>query len=110
MSETQVTTAFKAHRHTRQAISLRGLRAQVKRADGVNAKIAVFLTKRRRVNVVGLCVCDPCLCRIPCRTEAGGEGTISWIALTFLQWSCCPSSWSGRTCRLRRAISIAAHL
>jgi hypothetical protein len=85
MSDTQIPKAFKAHLHTRQAISLRGLRAQIKRADGINAKIAVFLT-----NVVGSMWCAYAFAIIaiiglPAALKPGGEGIISWIAQTFLQ-------------------------
>ncbi len=85
ISNTQITKAFKTHQHTRQAISLRGLRAQVKRADGINAKIAVFLT-----NVVGSMWCAYAfailaLIGLPAALKPGGEGIISWIAQTFLQ-------------------------
>jgi hypothetical protein len=85
VGNTQITEAFKAHLHTRQAISLRGLRAQVKRADGINAKIAVFLT-----NVVGSMWCAYAFAilafiGLPAALKPGGEGIISWIAQTFLQ-------------------------
>ena len=85
MSDTQIAKAFKAHQHTRQAIGLRGLRAQVKRADGINAKIAVFLT-----NVVGSMWCAYAFAilafiGLPAALKPGGEGIISWIAQTFLQ-------------------------
>ncbi len=85
ISNTQITKAFKAHQRTREAISLRGLRVQVKRADGINAKIAVFLT-----NVVGSMWCAYAfailaLIGLPAALKPGGEGIISWIAQTFLQ-------------------------
>src|ERR1700688_5314614 len=85
MSDTQVPKAFKAHLHTRQAISLKGLRTQVKRADGINAKIAVFLT-----NVVGSMWCAYAfailaLIGLGPALKPGGEGLIAWIAQTFLQ-------------------------
>ena len=104
MSDTQVTTAFKAHQHTRQAISLRGLRAQVWRADGVNAKIAVFLT-----NVVGSMWCAYAFAilafvGLPAALKPGGEGIISWIAQTFLQLvllSGCPAHGLARILLLR---------
>jgi hypothetical protein len=71
--------------HIRQAISLKGLREQVKRADGVNAKFAVFLT-----NIVGSMWCAYVFAVIaffglPAALKPGGEGIISWIAQTFLQ-------------------------
>jgi len=73
------------HHHIAQAISIRGLRAEVKRADGVNAKIAVFLT-----NIVGSMWCAyvfavVALIGLPPALKPGGEGIIAWIAQTFLQ-------------------------
>src|ERR1700733_9623566 len=51
-SDVQLARPVKTRRHIGQAISLRGLRSDVQRADGVNAKIAVFLT-----NIVGSMWC-----------------------------------------------------
>jgi hypothetical protein len=61
------------------------LRAEVGRADGVNAKIAVFLT-----NIVGSMWCAYvfaviALIGLPPALKPGGEGIIAWIAQTFLQ-------------------------
>ena len=85
MVDAQLTNVFKARQRTRQAISLRGLRDEVKRADGINAKIAVFLT-----NVVGSMWCAYAFAilafiGLPAALNPGGEGIISWIAQTFLQ-------------------------
>jgi hypothetical protein len=52
MSDIQIARPVKTRRHIGQAISLRGLRADMARADGINAKIAVFLT-----NIVGSMWC-----------------------------------------------------
>jgi hypothetical protein len=75
----------KTHRHTREAISLHGLRDDIKRVDGINAKVAVFLT-----NIVGSMWCAYIFAVIaflglPAALKPGGEGIISWIAQTFLQ-------------------------
>jgi hypothetical protein len=75
----------KARHHIGEAISLRGLGVEVKRADGINAKIAVFLT-----NIVGSMWCAYVFAIIafiglPAALKPGGEGIISWIAQTFLQ-------------------------
>jgi hypothetical protein len=75
----------KTHHHIGQAISIRGLRAEVARADGINAKIAVFLT-----NIVGSMWCAYvfaviALIGLPPALKPGGEGIIAWIAQTFLQ-------------------------
>ena len=81
----QIAMPVKARHHIGEAISVRGLRAEVKRADGVNAKIAVFLT-----NVVGSMWCAYVFAIIafiglPAALRPGGEGIIAWIAQTFLQ-------------------------
>ena len=75
----------KARRHIGEAISLRGLGTEVKRVDGINAKIAVFLT-----DIVGSMWCAYVFAIIafiglPAALKPGGEGIISWIAQTFLQ-------------------------
>ena len=85
MPDTQIAGPVKVQLHTPQAISLRGLGAQVKRVDGINAKIAVFLT-----NIVGSMWCAYAfavlaLIGLPAALRPGGEGIISWIAQTFLQ-------------------------
>lgn len=72
-------------RHMRKAISLRGLRADVQKADGLNAKLAVFLT-----NVVGSMWCAYVFAALafvglPAALHPGGEGIVAWIAQTFLQ-------------------------
>jgi len=56
MSDVLIPKPVKTRRHIGQAISLRGLRSEIKRVDGVNAKIAVFLT-----NIVGSMWCN---CRL----------------------------------------------
>ncbi len=85
MTDTQLARPVKTRRHIGQAISLRGLRSEVTRADGLNAKIAVFLT-----NIVGSMWCAyafAILAFVGLRPalEPGGEGIIAWIAQTFLQ-------------------------
>jgi hypothetical protein len=85
MSDIQLARPVKTHRHIGQAISLRGLRSDVKRANGFNAKIAVFLT-----NIVGSMWCAYAFAVIALlglrpALRPGGEGIIAWIAQTFLQ-------------------------
>jgi hypothetical protein len=85
MSDMQIPMPFKTHHHIGQAISIRGLRAEVQRADGVNAKIAVFLT-----NIVGSMWCAYVFAIIALiglrpALQPGGEGIVAWIAQTFLQ-------------------------
>src|SRR5271165_2481992 len=85
MSDVQIATPVKTHLHIGQAISIRGLRTEVAKADGINAKIAVFLT-----NIVGSMWCAYvfaviALIGLPPALKPGGEGIIAWIAQTFLQ-------------------------
>src|SRR5450755_2818689 len=85
MNDFQIQSPVKIHHHIGQAISVRGLRAEVKRVDGINAKIAVFLT-----NIVGSMWCAYvfgaiALIGLPPALRPGGEGIIAWIAQTFLQ-------------------------
>jgi hypothetical protein len=85
MSDVQLSRPVKTRHHIGQAISIHGLRDDVRRADGVNAKIAVFLT-----NIVGSMWCAYvfaviALIGLPPALKPGGEGIISWIAQTFLQ-------------------------
>ena len=85
MNEAEIPKPVKTHHHTSQAISIRGLGDQVKRVDGLNAKIAVFLT-----NIVGSMWCAYAFAIIALlglrpALRPGGEGIIAWIAQTFLQ-------------------------
>jgi hypothetical protein len=85
MTDFQLAEPVKVRHHIGQAISVRGLRSEVSRANGVNAKIAVFLT-----NVVGSMWCAYAFAAIALiglrpALRPGGEGIIAWIAQTFLQ-------------------------
>src|SRR6202167_6825317 len=85
MSESQQVRPVSTYRHIARAISIRGLRDDVKRANGINAKIAVFLT-----NIVGSMWCAYVFAGIALiglrpALRPGGEGIIAWIAQTFLQ-------------------------
>ena len=80
-----IARPVKTRHHIAQAISIKGLLAEVKRANGVNAKIAVFLT-----NIVGSMWCAYvfgiiALLGLKAALHPGGEGIIAWIAQTFLQ-------------------------
>ena len=84
MSDSPIPVPVKAHAISK-AISIRGLRGDVRRANGVNAKIAVFLT-----NIVGSMWCAYvfgviALIGLRPALKPGGEGIIAWIAQTFLQ-------------------------
>jgi hypothetical protein len=85
MTEHRIANPVKAHHLVGKAISVRGLRGDMQRVNGVNAKIAVFLT-----NIVGSMWCAYvfgaiALIGLPPALRPGGEGIIAWIAQTFLQ-------------------------
>ncbi len=85
VNDNQLLAPVPMHRHVRSAISLKGMRDDIQKADGVNAKIAVFLT-----NLVGSMWCAYVFAIIsfiglPAALRPGGEGIIAWIAQTFLQ-------------------------
>jgi hypothetical protein len=83
--EKRIARPVKNWHHMAQAISIRGLGHDVKRANGLNAKIAVFLT-----NIVGSMWCAYAFAIIAFlglqpALKRSGEGLIAWIAQTFLQ-------------------------
>jgi len=85
MIERQIPRPVQTRHHFTDAISIRGLRGDVKKADGLNAKIAVFLT-----NIVGSMWCAYVFAIIAFlglrpALKPGGEGLVAWIAQTFLQ-------------------------
>ncbi len=85
MVESPIPRPVKTRHHIGQAISIRGVSAEVAKANGVNAKIAVFLT-----NIVGSMWCAYVFAAIALiglrpALKPGGEGIIAWIAQTFLQ-------------------------
>ena len=85
MIENETERPVKVHHRIGQAISIRGITDRVKRADGINAKIAVFLT-----NLVGSMWCAYAFAIVALfglrpALKPGGEGIVAWIAQTFLQ-------------------------
>ena len=85
MIENQIPKPVKAHHLFGRAVGIRGVRAEMEKVDGVNAKIAVFLT-----NIVGSMWCAYLFAVIALlglrpALRPGGEGIIAWIAQTFLQ-------------------------
>ena len=85
MIEHQIDRPVKAHHLIGQAIRVRGLRADMQKVNGANAKVAVFLT-----NIVGSMWCAYVFAAIALlglrpALRPGGEGIIAWIAQTFLQ-------------------------
>ncbi len=85
MNEVPLRRPVKERHLISQAISLRGLRGEVQKANGINAKIAVFLT-----NIVGsmwsaYVFAVIALLGLRPALQPGGEGIVAWIAQTFLQ-------------------------
>jgi len=85
MIDGHIPKPVKAHHLIAEAISIRGLRGEVQKANGFNAKIAVFLT-----NIVGSMWCAYVFAVIALlglrpALKPGGEGLVAWIAQTFLQ-------------------------
>lgn len=85
MIENQIPGPVKAHHFFGRAVGIRGVRAEMRKVDGLNAKIAVFLT-----NIVGSMWCAYVFAVIALlglrpALRPGGEGIIAWIAQTFLQ-------------------------
>ena len=85
MSDDQLPAPVSVHRHMSSAISLKGMRNDIKKVDGINAKLAVFFT-----NMVGSMWCAyvfaaVAIIGLPAALKPGGEGIIAWIAQTFLQ-------------------------
>jgi uncharacterized membrane protein len=83
MARESVRTASYLHRALHP--DLRALRRAMGEADGINAKLAVFVT-----NLVGTMWCAYlftaiALLGLPTALRPGGEGIVAWIAQTFLQ-------------------------
>lgn len=79
--------ALRAASHLHRALhpDLRALRTAIQEANGLNAKLAVFVT-----NVVGTMWCAylfTCISvlGLPAALRPNGEGIVAWIAQTFLQ-------------------------
>ena len=85
MTESQISKPVKAHYLIGKAAGIRGVRTEMAKVNGANAKIAVFLT-----NIVGSMWCayqfaGIALLGLRPALRPGGEGIIAWIAQTFLQ-------------------------
>ena len=85
MTESQIPKPVKAHHLIGKAAGIRGVRTEMAKVNGANAKIAVFLT-----NMVGSMWCAYLFAGIALlglrpALRPGGEGIIAWIAQTFLQ-------------------------
>ncbi len=73
------------HLHRALHPSFHTVALAIREANGINAKIAVFLT-----NLVGTMWCAYlftliALTGLPAALKPGGEGIVAWIAQTFLQ-------------------------
>jgi len=85
MPGSQIPKPVKSHHLIGRAAGIRGVRTEMAKVNGVNAKIAVFLT-----NMVGSMWCAYLFAGIALlglrpALRPGGEGIIAWIAQTFLQ-------------------------
>jgi hypothetical protein len=85
MIKGQIPRPVQAHHLIGKAVGIRGVRADMRKVSGANAKIAVFLT-----NIVGSMWCAYLFAAIALlglrpALRPGGEGIIAWIAQTFLQ-------------------------
>jgi hypothetical protein len=73
------------HSHFAKAISIKGIRKDIKKVNGFNAKFAVFIT-----SLVGSMWCAYifaalALWGLPNAIKTGGMGFVPWLAQTFLQ-------------------------
>ena len=73
------------HAHIAQAVSLRGLREDIRKVEGVNAKIAVALTSAVGTMACAYLFAIIALLGLPAALRPGGEGLVAWVAQTFLQ-------------------------
>jgi hypothetical protein len=76
---------MKTSHHMTEAISLKGLKRDISKVEGFNAKFAVLLT-----NGVGTMACAYAfallaLVGLPGALKPGGMGFVPWFAQTFLQ-------------------------
>lgn len=73
------------HHHVARAVSLKGLRADVKRVEGFNAKLAVALTSAIGTMACAYLFALLALAGLPAAVRPGGMGFVPWFAQTFLQ-------------------------
>jgi len=74
-----------SHHHIADAVSIKGLKSDIAKVKGFNAKIAVLLT-----NSVGTMLCAYlfallALAGLPAALRPTGMGFVPWFAQTFLQ-------------------------
>ena len=84
MTGSQISKPVKAHHLIGNAVGIRGVRAEMAKVNGANAKIAVF-HQHGWVDVVCLLFAGIALLGLRPALRPGGEGIIAWIAQTFLQ-------------------------
>jgi hypothetical protein len=71
--------------HMRQALSLKGIGADVKKVEGMNAKLAVILTRGVGSMACAYIFALLALAGLPGALKPGGMGFVPWFAQTFLQ-------------------------
>lgn len=89
MSTTHDATAARPHRrglhNMTAAVSAAGLRADMNKVDGINAKIAVLLTRMVGTMWCAYLFAAIALISLPDAIKGGRSTLVSWIAQTFLQ-------------------------
>jgi hypothetical protein len=80
-----VKAPSKTHHHIGQAVSLKGLRAEVGKVNGFNSKVAVILTRGVGTMWCAYLFLVIALLGLRPALKPGGEGIIAWIAQTMLQ-------------------------
>ena len=73
------------HQHVKRAISLKGLREDVKKVEGFNAKLAVTLTSGIGTMACAYLFALLALVGLPAALKPHGMGFVPWFAQTFLQ-------------------------
>ena len=77
--------SVESHHHVARAVSLRGLREDVKKVEGFNAKLAVTLTSGIGTMACAYLFALLALAGLPAALRPGGMGFVPWFAQTFLQ-------------------------
>ena len=77
--------SVESHHHVKKAVSLKGLREDVKKVEGFNAKLAVTLTSGIGTMACAYLFTVLALAGLPAALRPGGTGFVQWFAQTFLQ-------------------------
>ncbi len=74
-----------SHHHVARAVSIRTLKADIKKVEGFNAKLAVALTSGIGTMACAYAFSLLALSGLPAALRPGGSGFVQWFAQTFLQ-------------------------